>query len=143
MSWITFTDEFFGRRFALAGGRLVTGVPWPPGRRELRFTYLLPNLDGHYVWRRPLDLPSAEVRVWIRADSPPEAICNLTPVPLVNKREIAFESGQRTLEAGYPLHVELGRLPVSPMRYAPAGALAALAGLIVLISLGVARSRRS
>ena len=121
----------------------MTGVPWPPGRRELRFTYLLPNLDGHYVWRRPLDLPSAEVRVWIRADSPPEAICNLTPVPLVNKREIAFESGHAHAGGGIPAARRAGGLPVSPMRYAPAGALAALAGLIVLISLGVARSRRS
>ncbi len=138
---ITFADEFFGRRFALVGGRLVTGVPWPPGRRELRFTYLLPNLDGHYVWRRPLDLPSAEVRVSIRADSPPEAICNLTPAPPESTRELAFASGKRTLEAGYPLRVELGHLPVSPMRYAPGGAMAVLAGLIVLTSLPMIRSR--
>ena len=140
---VTFDSEFFGRRFSLAGGDLVTGVPWPPGRRELTFSYTLPTPRRQSVWQRPLDLPSAEVRVSIRADSPPEAICNLTPVPLVNKQEIAFESGNRTLEAGYPLYVELGRLPVSPMKYAPAGAMAALAGLIVLTTLGVARSRRS
>jgi hypothetical protein len=88
-----------------------------------------------------LDLPSAEVRVSIRADLPPEAICNLTPAPPESKREIAFASGKRTLEAGYPLRVELGRLPVSPMRYAPGGAMAVLAGLIVLTSLAMIRSR--
>ena len=32
---VTFASEFFGRRFSLIGGKLVTGVPWPPGQREL------------------------------------------------------------------------------------------------------------
>ena len=57
---VTFDSEFFGKRFSLAGGRLVTGIPWPPGRRELTFSYLLGNTQRHYVWQRPLDLPSAE-----------------------------------------------------------------------------------
>jgi hypothetical protein len=140
---VTFPNEFFGRRFSLVGGRLVTGIPWPPGGRELRFTYVLPNLQGHYVWRRPLDLPTAQVRVSIHTDSPPQATCNLDPAPRQNRREIVFESRQRTLEAGYLLRVELGHLPVSPMRYAPCGAMAALAGLIVLTSLVMVRSRRS
>ena len=34
----TFHKEFFGRRFSLVDGRLVTGIPWTPGRRELKFT---------------------------------------------------------------------------------------------------------
>ena len=140
---VTFANEFFGRRFSLAGGRLVTSVPWPPGQRELRFTYVSPDAQGHYVWQRSLDLPSAQVRVSIDADALPKATCNLNPAPPRNGREIVFESGHRVLEAGYPLRVELGRLPISPMSYAPGGAIAALAGLILFTFLATARYGRA
>ena len=39
----TFDLEFFGRRFAVVNNKLVTSVPWPPGERELRYTYVLRN----------------------------------------------------------------------------------------------------
>ena len=48
-----FASEFFGRRFSLMDGKLVTGVPWPPGQRELTFSYVLANTQRHYVWQRP------------------------------------------------------------------------------------------
>ena len=60
---VTFVGEFFGRRFSLVGGKLVTSVPWPPGQRELKFSYWLPNTGRHYVWQRPLGLPTEQVRV--------------------------------------------------------------------------------
>ena len=67
---VTFASEFFGRRFSLIGGKLVTGVPWPPGQRELTFSYVLANTQRHYVWQRPLDLPSTKVRVVVRGNQP-------------------------------------------------------------------------
>jgi len=127
---VTFASEFYGRRFALIDGKLVTGVPWPPGQRELTFSYLLPNAQRHYVWQRPLDLPSAAVRVSVRGDRPEGATCNLSPAPRQKDGEVVFEAGERTLAAGYLLHVELGLLPVSVMAYAPWLALVVLAGLV-------------
>jgi hypothetical protein len=127
---VTFASEFFGRRFALIDGKLVTGVPWPPGQRELTFSYLLPNAHRHYVWQRPLDLPSANVRISVRGNRPERATCNLKPAPRRKVGEVAFEAGQRTLAAGHLLRVELGCLPVSVMTYAPWLALVVLAGLI-------------
>jgi hypothetical protein len=127
---VTFASEFFGRRFALIGGKLVTGVPWPPGQRELTFSYLLPNAQRHYLWQRPLDLPSAAVRVSVRGDQLGQATCNLNHLPRQKDGEVVFEAGEGTLAAGYPLRVELGRLPVSLMTYAPWLALIVLAGLI-------------
>ena len=47
----TFHKEFFGRQFSIVDGKLVTGVPWPPGRRELAFTYVLACDEGGYVWQ--------------------------------------------------------------------------------------------
>ena len=39
---VTFNKEFDGRNFQLVDGRLVTTVPWPPGKRQLAFLYQLP-----------------------------------------------------------------------------------------------------
>ena len=35
---------------------LVTGIAWPPGQRELNFTYVLPNKSKYYRWKRPSGL---------------------------------------------------------------------------------------
>ena len=140
---VTFAGEFFGRRFSLVGGKLVTGVPWPPGQRELTFSYALPAAHRQVVWERPLDLPSSGVRVLVRADQPGQVACNLSRASRQADGEIAFESGEQGLSAGYRLRVELGNMPVSAMTYAPWGALAILAGLIFATSLPLLASRGS
>jgi hypothetical protein len=132
---ITFASEFFGRRFSLIDGKLLTGVPWPPGQRELKFSYLLPNSQRHFQWQRPLDLPSEGVRVSVGSNSPQQVTCNLDRAPRQENGSIAFETHERTLAAGYPLRVELGQLPISAMTYGPWGALALLVGLILTTSL--------
>ncbi len=83
---VTFASEFFGRRFSLAGGRLVTGVPWPPGQRELTFSYVLANTQRHYVWRRPLDLPSTKVRVVVHGNQPRRVTPERQPCPRKGRR---------------------------------------------------------
>jgi hypothetical protein len=169
---VTFASEFFGRRFSLINGRLVTGVPWPPGQRELKFSYSLATTKQHYIWQRPLDLPSEQVQVTVRGEpSQPVArsldsaarkgggsllkkgdwlrtdLRNLArndhrevPVPLFQQvdSEIAFESGQRTLPAGYVLRVELDHIPFTLMAYAPWAATALLLGLLSVTCLPVA-----
>jgi hypothetical protein len=133
---VTFASEFYGRRFSLIGGRLVTGIPWPPGQRELTFSYVLPNAERCYVWQRPLDLPSSQVQVLVRAsDQPDQVTSNLAREPRKEHREVTFASGTHILSAGYVLRVELGNRAVSVMTYAPWGALAILAVLIVATSL--------
>jgi hypothetical protein len=138
---VTFGSEFFGRRFSLIGGKLLTSVPWPPGQRELTFSYLLPISQRHYQWLRPLDLPSEGVRVLIRSDSPQQATCNLARAPRQEDGAIAFAAEPRTLSAGYVLRVEFGHLAISARTYAPWGALATLVGLILVTSLPAIRRR--
>jgi hypothetical protein len=133
---VTFAGEFFGRRFALAGGQLVTGIPWQPGQRELTFTYVLPAAQRQGVWERCLDLPSSGVRVSVHLDGPQRQVtCNLNRASRQEDGEIAFESGEKILSAGHRLRVELGNMPVSMMAHAPWGALAVLVGLIFVTSL--------
>ena len=50
----TFQTEFFGRRFCLMGDKLATSIPWPPGQRELKFTYVLPVQQGFLPLAAPL-----------------------------------------------------------------------------------------
>jgi hypothetical protein len=132
---VTFASEFFGRRFSLIGGKLVTAVPWPPGQRELSFSYVLANTQRHYVWQRPLDLPSTKVRVGVTSD--------LNCTSQKKDGEIAFDSGRRTLSAGYLLSIELDHTPVALMTYAPWAATATLVGLLLATCLPVIRRRRA
>lgn len=136
---VTFAREFYGRRFSLIGGRLVTGIPWPPGQRELTFSYVLPNAERCRVWQRPLDLPSSQVQVSVRtSDQPNQVTSNLAREPGKGDGEVTFVSGTHILPAGHVLRVELGSQPVSAMTYAPWGALAMLAVLIVASLWGYA-----
>ena len=124
---VTFANEFFGRRFSSVDGHLVTSVPWPPGQRELRFSYLLANTQRRYVWQRTLDLPGAGVRVVIHPNELGPATADCNRIPKTESGRLAFESGQRVLPARYVLRVESAHMPVSPMNYAPWAALATLA----------------
>ena len=139
---VTFGSEFFGRRFALIGGKLTTSVPWPPGQRKLTFTYVLANPQRHYVWQRSLDLPTDKLRVSVRTDQRGEVTCNLGRALRQQDGAVAFESDGRTLPAGYAIHVELGNLPISTMAYGRWGALAMLAGLILATLLPLIRRGR-
>jgi hypothetical protein len=131
---ITFASEFFGRRFALVGNKLVTSAPWPPGQRELKFTYWLSNTARHYVWQRLLDLTTERLRVSVHGQTE-EATCNFPAASHREDGEVMFEAREPILPAGYQLRVELGQLPISVMAYAPWLALTTLAGLMVATCL--------
>jgi hypothetical protein len=137
---VTFDREFFGRRFTQAGGKLVTGVPWPPGTREVKFTYLLHNAERHRVWERPLDLPCPNLRLSVATDKPGEVSCNLGRGSTQSDGQVAFECDERTLPAGYVVRLEMGRLPVSWMVYGRWVALAVLAAGAGVVT--IRRSRR-
>ena len=65
---ITFDKEGFGRQFQLINGKLVTGIPWPPGTRELSFSYVIAHCAGDRIWQRHVDLPSSHVHLQVRTD---------------------------------------------------------------------------
>ncbi|HUT12831.1 MAG TPA: hypothetical protein VMY42_20215 [Thermoguttaceae bacterium] len=140
----TFHEEFFGRRFALIDRKLVTGIPWTPGQRELKFTYLLPNAQKHRIWERPLDLPCSQVRVRIRTDDADAVSCTL-PQKSVQRLdeayEVVFESNGETLPAAEVIRLELGSLPVPWMTSARWVAVVALVLLIAGVSFVMLRRR--
>ena len=138
---VTFQEEFYGRRFAVVGGKPATTIPWPPGRRELKFTYVVPAKSSHYRWQRALDLPCDAVRVRVENAKADEVACNLRRKPDEKSGAIAFGSDAGTLPAGYAISLELGRLPMPFMAYARWLALAVLMLLIAGSSLALVRRR--
>ena len=139
----TFDQEFFGRHFSLADGKLVTSIPWTPGPRELKFTYVLANPKSRFHWDRPLDLPCSDLTLIIRTARPDEVSCNLDAKPLRHRDEVTFALSGRNLPAGQVIRVDLGRLPMPLMAYGRWLALAVLIGLVGGTGLMLGRRRRT
>jgi hypothetical protein len=108
---ITFQQEFYGRRFTLRNGKLVTSIPWTPGSRELTFSYILPLDKSAYYWQRMLDLPCQGLHVVVQTAHSEGISCNLPASPSSAPGEVAFQSLRGYLPQGYPLRVEWGQLP--------------------------------
>lgn len=131
----TFEKEFYGRQFTLFEGDLVTDIPWTPGKRELTFSYVLPNEDRDRVWQRPLDLPCDHLRIQVQTDTPEEISCNLAFSPSQAEGAVVFESTGDTLPADHVVRLQLDGTPISLATHGRWLALALLAGLIVATSL--------
>lgn len=114
----TFQKEFFGRRFILLGDKLATSIPWPPGQRELKFTYVLPIQQGVYLWERALDLPCEQLRISIETAKAEDISCNLARAFSETASEAVYQSHGEILPKGHIIRVELGHLPVPFMTYA-------------------------
>jgi hypothetical protein len=137
----TFHKEFFGRRFSVLGGKLVTGIPWPPGQQKVELTYVVPNGRRRGLWERSVDLPCSRLRLCVETDKTGEVACNLPRTSLDPGRQIVFESSAETLPPGYAIRLELGRVPLPAVVYGRWLAVAALAGLVGWACLVVRRHR--
>jgi hypothetical protein len=138
---VTFFKEFFGRQFQLNRERLETQIPWTPGERELKFTYRLPIEHQHWVFRRPLDLPTEQVRIRVFGQSS-DVTCNLAASPTHQEDAIIFESQGTLIPAGHTIEVQFGSLPVAWTAAARWWALGGLAGLICATSAFMLLLRR-
>jgi hypothetical protein len=138
----TFDREFYGRRFSVAEGGLITGIAWTPGTRELNFTYVLPREADHPVWQRTLDLPTEAVEVTVRAHESEKVSCDLGGPVSSDGDCFVFRSPAGVLPAGHAIRVRFGAVPFSWRAYAPWLALATLVGLIATAVLTI-RLRRA
>jgi hypothetical protein len=139
---VTFNKEFDGRNFQLVDGRMVTDVPWPPGKRQLAFKYQLPVENNQLLFIRPLDLPCLNARVAVTGECSQELICNLPKVTSANLAPIGFESSGQSLPAGYILQLQIGQLSVACIVYARWGAIILLGGLVAATTIRLTLRRR-
>ncbi|MCC6125589.1 MAG: carboxypeptidase regulatory-like domain-containing protein [Pirellulales bacterium] len=147
----TFDQEYFGSRFGASEGKLITGIPWPPGKKEVKFTYVIRNDETNRNWRRPLDLPCSDVCVRVQSARPEEVACNLSPAPIEKRGkdekgeigEVLFRSEGKLLPAGFVIDVSMGHLPVPWMAYARWTALTVLFGIAAGAGIFALRRRKS
>lgn len=139
---VTFFQEFYGRQFGIDNGLLVTGIPWTPGPRDVKFMYTVRTDRPYHLWQRPLDLPCDQVRLHVVHDRPDEIASNLDPGHGARAGEKVFTSRGQTLPAGYVLRVELGQLPVPWTTYGRWAALVLLAGSVAGTAAVLARRNR-
>lgn len=128
---VTFATEFFGRRFSVLDNRLVTDLPWLPGRYELKFTYHLPAAESPLTVERGLDLPTSAVLVRADAGEIGQVTCNLPRATATREWPVAFESSGATLVAGHLIKLVFGELAAQWTVHGRWMAVAILGGLII------------
>jgi hypothetical protein len=131
---VTFDEEALGRRFSLINDSLVTGIPWPPGKRDVNFSYVIANEKNHCVWERAVDLPCSSVSLTVRVDNLKDVICSLPMVQSNEEGRVRFES-KEDIPTGHVVRLELGRLPIPAMVHARRISFLILAALIIAVSL--------
>jgi hypothetical protein len=128
---VTFDREFYGRRFQVVDHRPVTDIPWPPGPRELKFTYQIPLDANAGLFRRPLDLPCREIRVRVKSEDLKQVTCNLPRIADPDGR-LAFATTKPDLPAGFIIELQVGKQPINWRLYARWSSL----GVLSLLTFG-------
>jgi hypothetical protein len=138
---LTFDSEFYGRRFRIVDHRVVTDIPWPPGDKELAFTYRIPLEQSAGLLQRPLDLPSSHVRLRVKSNDGQQVSCNLSPSSRVGD-DLVFAAVDKQIPAGYTIQLQIGNLPIPWMLYARWASFGVLC-VLVFGTLGAHRLRRA
>src|SRR5262249_29089068 len=128
---VTFHSEFNGRHFKLRDNQLYTDIPWTPGKREVKFSYLLPVEDSKLMLEWSVNLPCTRYRLSVRGENADRFECNLPRVAGQEPGTVVYESSEPG-PAGYGVKVQLGQLPTPWIVHLRWLALVVLAGLILL-----------
>ena len=117
-------------------------MPWPPGRRELGFTYVIENQHARRQWQRPLDLPTRELQVTVSGADPQHITSNLVRSEPHDSTTVIFASEVESMAAGEKIEVQLDRLPVPLVVRLRRTALIILAGVALVFVRILRQSRR-
>lgn len=138
---IVFDEEAFGRRFQVIGDQLITDIPWPPGTRELAFSYVIPAASDNREWVRTIDLPTDEFELSVNGVASEHVHCDLNRVAVDDDSSVRYLAAKNSLTKGHTVQLQIGKLAVPMIVHARRGAL----GLLVCGVLGtviVARRRQ-
>lgn len=140
---VTFGSEFFGRRFRVVDHQPVTDIPWPPGERELTFTYRIPLEESGGLFRRTLDVPTSDLTLRVLDAAGKKLHCNLAAGQRTN-REIIYTAQDRQLAANFEIDLQIGDPPIPWAKLARWAALATLGVLVATtVVWGQLRKRHS
>src|SRR5581483_3171242 len=91
---VTFYKEFHGRRFKLINKRLVTDIPFTPGKREVRFTYRLPMEENNLHLEWGADVPCTRVLLSVSGKHVEHLESNLRRVARPDAETVVLESAE-------------------------------------------------
>lgn len=132
---VTFHNEQLGRNFKAADNRLTTSLAWPPGQREIKFSYQLPIELRQLTLHRPLTLPTRRLQLRVTGIGPDQVRWNIADASVTRAdNSIQFVREAEPLPRGDNLEVVLQGLPAPWTRHLRWLAPSAL-GLLVLGSL--------
>lgn len=134
---VTFGSEFFGKRFRVADHRPVTDIAWPPGERELTFTYRIPLEKSGGLFRRVLDIPTDEFSLTVQGEGTKKLNCNL-PSDKKLDGQTRFANSNQPLPDGHVVELQIGNLPLPWAQYSRWAALMLL-GLLIVTTFAVKR----
>lgn len=141
---VTFDEEAFGRRFQLIGDQLVTDLPWPPGVRELAFTYAVPLNDTRPQWTRLMRLPTREFDLRVRGEPAERITCNLDQAEVVGDETVRFVAPSAGLDRDAVVRIEIGEISVPAIVWARRLAVVVLgSGVLGAVVLSRRRSGKT
>lgn len=138
---VTFDKEAWGRQFHLINDQLVTSLPWPPGTRELSFTYVIRPAERTETWRRQLSLPCRKLRLTVESSQAHDTRCNLPRRTSDAHEQVRYESGEQPLSAGFVVDLQLNEQPISVVTHARRGAVLLSVGLGIVAGWVALRNR--
>lgn len=110
---VTFHLEQLGRSFQVIDGRLTTSLAWPPGQREIKFSYQLPIENRQLTLNRTLTLPTRYVQVRVKGVALEHVQANLADATAIQLEDIVqLTYNGEPLAAGAPFNVMLRGLSV-------------------------------
>ncbi len=128
---VTFDREFYGRRFGIDDHHPVTDIPWPPGRRELKFAYRVPLRNGAGAFHRTLDLPCGDIHVRVHGENAKKLACNMPSTSGTHSDEALFTWHGKPLPVGHTIELRVGTLPFPWIQFARWTSLAAVVALAI------------
>jgi hypothetical protein len=121
----------------------VTDIPWPPGERELTFTYRIPLEASGGLFRRTLDVPTNDLTLRVLDAGKKKLHCNLAAAQPTN-REAIFTAGDQQLAASFAIDLRIGDPPIPWAKVARWAALVTLGVLVATtVVWGQLRKRQS
>lgn len=129
---VTFHNESLGRQFSAHDHRLTTSLPWPPGQRDIRFTYRIPLDSSTVRLQRLLTLPCRELRIRCTGVDTTATSCNLPGLTSQHEQaSVTFTLEHAQLPADQLLELSLGGLSLPWQRHLKWLAVGALLLLVL------------
>ena len=134
---ITFDEEAWGKQFRVVNDHLVTSLPWPPGSRQLAFTYWVDAEKVTNLWQQTMILPCRVYVLEFVGELAENSRCDL-PVREFKAADHVIYRSDQPLSTQQVVSLEFAQV-TSASSLARRAALGVLFGLVVVVCVTASR----